>query len=176
MPDIKAKTWAAGEALTASLLNTYVRDNVTGLLQPAKQLVNVTHTTNLTTSSGSMVDVSTTWYQAQVTPNIEAGLTCDILIGAYFSLRCSSDGTARVVNLDLMVNGISVSGGAGVVFAEGTSAQVMPVTITHLLTAQDNSLKTIKLRWSVSGGGTAVLFTDSSGTRSARSQFWARVL
>lgn len=171
------KTWAANEALTASGFNAYLRDALRHLAEPDREVINITTGTNYTTTSTSFVDVNTTDYQVDLTPSIGGGQTCDILVGGMFALRCSGDATPAIIHFDLMVNGVSVSGANGIIFVEGATNQIFPVTLNYLLQGQDNSAKAIKLRWKTSDGArTATLYTQSGGTRQARSQFWARVL
>ena len=175
MATINTNTWSAGDTLSASDMNTYVRDNMLGLLEPAREILNPTTGTDYTTTSASFVDVNTTDFQVDLTPNIENGLTCDILIGGTISLRCSGTATAQVTNFDLMVNGTSVSGGTGIAVFEGTSSQIYTFTLNYILSGQDNSAKSIKLRWRTNGG-TARIFMVSGSPREAKNQFWARVL
>jgi hypothetical protein len=174
MATIKSKTWGT-EAMAASDWNTYVRDAVDGLLEKEKQLINVTTTSDFTTSGTSFADVDATWFQVVLTPNIDAGKTCDILVGGTFSVRCSTNATSQVTAFDLMVNGVSVSGGTGIAVAEGPSGYVFPFTLNYLLTGQSNAAKTIKLRWKTNGGTTR-LWNVSGAPRESKNQFWARVL
>lgn len=175
MATINTNTWSAGDTLSASDMNTYVRDNMLGLLEPAREIINVATTSDVTTSSASFADVDTTDYQVDLTPNIENGLTCDILVGGMITVRASGSASVQVVNFDLMVNGTSVSSSDGIATFAGTSDTTFTFTINYLLSGQDNSAKTIKLRWRVDGG-TARIFNNTGAIRDARNQFWARVL
>jgi hypothetical protein len=176
MPDFNSKTWSANEAVTSSQFNTYVRDNLEAIRAPARVWNNISSTTNITTSSTSFGNVGSD-FQLDITPNIASGLTCDILVVASFSLRCSNNATVYEVTHDLTVNGTSVSGGRGVSGAKGNNLQTYPVSIQWLLTAQDNTLKTIRLRWKVSNAAaTAIMVLNAATVDSCQPQFYARVM
>lgn len=101
------KTWAVDEVLGATDMNTYVRDNIAALKDPPSAIYDGGTLTHTTTSS-TFADVDADNLKLSVT------ITGDtVLIG--FVGECSSASQASTLGLDITVNGVSVTGGEGVI-------------------------------------------------------------
>lgn len=147
MPWITPKTWATGELVTAADLNTHVRDNLDTLKNPPGGIV--TLSSNITTNSGSFVDVT----GASVTLTPGGGDVFVSFAGTY----------VRVGNYDgeVMFDVAIVDGGSTtrVGGTEGIVRDQLNTEPRHIafvwwipkaqLTA---GAKTIKLQWKVGGG------------------------
>lgn len=107
MPFTTPKTWAVDELLTANDMNTHIRDNLAALKDPPSAIYDGGTLTHTTTSS-TFADVDAVNLKLSVT------ITGDtVLIG--FVGECSSASSASVLGLDITVNGVSVTGGEGVI-------------------------------------------------------------
>ena len=101
------KTWTVDEVVGASDMNTHLRDNLVALKDPPSAIYDGGTLTHTTTSS-TFADVDAVNLKLSVT------ITGDtVLIG--FVGECSSVSSASVLGLDITVDGVSVTGGAGVI-------------------------------------------------------------
>ena len=101
------KTWTVDEVVGASDMNTHLRDNLVALKDPPSAIYDGGTLTHTTTSS-TFADVDAVNLKLSVT------ITGDtVLIG--FVGECSSVSSASILGLDITVNGVSVTGGAGVI-------------------------------------------------------------
>ena len=55
------KTWNTGDPLTASDMNTYIRDNNNALITPTNAVARIDEASNYTTSSTSFADIDSTY-------------------------------------------------------------------------------------------------------------------
>ena len=101
------KTWTVDEVVGASDMNTHLRDNLVALKDPPSAIYDGGTLTHTTTSS-TFADVDAVNLKLSVT------ITGDtVLIG--FVGECSSVSSASTLGLDITVDGVSVTGGAGVI-------------------------------------------------------------
>ena len=149
-----------------------IRENLNILKSPQIAISTVTLATDITTTSTTFVDVNTTWYQVTITPSIASG-TCSLRVWTTLSVQCSTTTTTHVVKFDLMIDGVSVSAGAGIAMIQGNQNQYFPVTIDYLITGVAPGAHTIKLRWRNLGGGNTTLFANNGSTIQVRTQFGA---
>lgn len=163
--------FTAYQRLTASAMEQ-IRANLNHLKSPQMAISDVTHGTDFTTTSTSFTDVSTTWYQVTITPSITTG-TCSLRVWANLSVKPSTSATVYVVRFDILVDGVSITGGSGLNVVEGNQNQVYAVNIDRIVTGVTPGAKVVKLQWRVASGGTATIWAASGGARQARAQFGA---
>lgn len=98
------RTWVTNELVTASIMNTHVRDNLNALFSPLSD--GWTGAVSDNPASTSFADVDATNLSLSITP---VGDT--ILIG-YVGFVTFSAGTSGTIALDVDINGTRVSGDA----------------------------------------------------------------
>lgn len=99
------KTWVTGETLVAADMNQYIRDNMDWLKAPPKATVQMSGTSNFTTTSTSFVDVSTTDFQLSIT-------TAGGAVFGWFGVTMSMSSATNYAYFDVVIDGVSVSGAA----------------------------------------------------------------
>lgn len=161
------KDWAVDEMLTASKLNTHLRDNLNALKSPPSDSYVVNEGSDYSPSGTSYEDIDATNLALTITP---AGT--EIMVhfhGTFFT-------TAGSVNLflDLDIGGSAVGGNDGIVshYVGTTNAAVSFTRLITGLTAGQEI--TIKMRWKC--GATTLKMAAGAGTsnRDVHGQFWAR--
>lgn len=148
------KSWSVNELLTASLLNTHLRDNLLALKNPPTSLFSPV--TDYATSSTAYVDIDTTNLSRTITTT--GG---DVLIGFFAPMNISNSASYYMVRL--LRNGVSI----GIVLRSNT-ATVHPAAFLLLNTPVAAGTWTYKLQWAVTGNG--VQMYGASYTP----QFWVR--
>jgi hypothetical protein len=110
------KTFSVGAGLTASELNTHVRDNLNALKAPPTALINVNEAADYTTTSASFVDVDAVDLALSITTT--GG---DVLIG--FTGVITHSAAAKLVYLDVheSVGNARLGGDDGIVFVRSTA-------------------------------------------------------
>jgi len=151
------KTWTVDEVVGASDMNTHLRDNLVALKDPPSAIYDGGTLTDTTTSS-TFADVDADNLKLSVT------ITGDtVLIG--FVGECSSASSASVLGLDITVNGVSVTGGAGVIRAHYLrTGEVENVSFVWRETGLEAGKNEFRLRFRrVDLSGTVTLYST---------QFW----
>lgn len=140
------RTWATGELVTASLMNTHVRDNLNALKEPPGSLVRLT--SDLTTTSASLVDVS----GASITLTTTGG---DI----YVSFHCSLYGGAAAVQIAVVLDAaVTVLAIQNILNSSGTPEAV---SLSHKYEAPAAGSHTVKIRW-LTTAGTATMYNTQA--------------
>lgn len=141
------RTWTAGELVTASIMNTYVRDNLDWLKTPLES-GGITFAADFTTTSTTYVDVT--------------GVTTTITTkggGLDVFFRCTWNATSGGV-MQLLVDGASTA----VLGTGGTGGQPVIGTMYHHIAALSAGSHTIKVQAkTVSGTLTVKGTTAASG-------------
>jgi hypothetical protein len=160
---ITPKTWSTGEALTASDLNTHLRDNLNALKAPPTAHYELNESADYTTTSTTFVNVDGTKLSLSLTTTGGDVLVC-------FAGFIQSTGS-HAVYLDLLLDAARVGGNDGIV---GIYNGFVTLPLVYLLTGVSAGAHTIKLQWKVSGG-TGTLYAGA-GTLNfdMHPQFWAR--
>lgn len=166
------RTWSTGELVTATIMNTHIRDNLDALKDPPTNLYNVDEASNYSTTSTSFADVDSTDLALAITTgggDVMIGFSCNVVVGAasdkvYFNVMV--DGVDDVADDGLI--GISAS-------VSSVAAPGEPITFTYLKQGLSAASHTFKLRWKVDTGTTATLYAGA-GTASGdmHPQFWVR--
>lgn len=147
------RTYTAGELLTASIFNSHIRDNLDWLKTPINSGL-VTSTSNFTTTSAAFTDV--TWATTTFTTN-GGGLLL------YF--RCAVAGsTTTNISFDVMVDGVSESGGNGVYPVDSLSTVARGTGFTHRIAALSAGSHTIKIR-TLTSAGTLTVYGSTAGAK-----------
>lgn len=137
------RTWTSGELVTASIMNTHVRDNIDWLKTPLES-GSITFAADFTTTSATYVDVT--------------GVTTTITTkggGLDVFFRCSLNGTAGT--LQLLVDGVSEE-----ILGATTGANPIGVTLYHHIAALSAGSHTIKVQAKVSAGTLTIKGTTST--------------
>lgn len=163
------KTWTVNEVVSADDLNTYLRDTLEYLYSPPTEIKAYTGS-ELSTTSASFTDVGHPFI-GTVYPSNTSGTTT-LLVTSTFTARANTGAGLQGVNFDLMLNGTSITGGAGVCAAYGNGNQFYPVGISYWVQNVPTGTAVVKLRWKVSGG-TATIF-GGSATYGGIAQFAVR--
>lgn len=139
------RTFIAGELLTASIFNTYVRDEFDWLKTPIASKVT---TGTITTSSASYVDVTN--MTATFTTN---GGGVDVLI------RCTLNQTGAATNTVQLV----VDGASECILGTWTSPGVsnIPVSLVHHIAALSAGSHTIKVQVKTNASSLSVIGTGA---------------
>ena len=169
------KTWVTGEALTASDLNTHVRDNldylkdaIDDLTSPPTDHYECDEASDYTTTSTSFVAVDSTNLRLTITTN--GG---DVLIVFTGSVANSAAGYRTY--LDIEVDDASYLGDDDglVVFSNAANYNTPPslVALAQNLSAGEH---TFELHWKVEGG-TATLYAGAgTSNKDVHPAFWVR--
>lgn len=144
------KTWST-EPLTSFDMNTHIRDNLNALKTPPTGFADLTGNTNKSTTSTTFVDVDAT--------NLSKTITTT---GGYVlvTMHAFWTATTQPATVDLLRDGVSLTGGAGVLYMVAGYADYNSVMWWDQPAAGS---RTYKLQWKVTSGGTAQLVTSTVG-------------
>ncbi|MGB1287333.1 MAG: hypothetical protein ACPG7F_12415 [Aggregatilineales bacterium] len=161
------RTWLTGEILTASDMNTHLRDNLDALKDPPTDHYMLDEISNYSTTSTTFVDIDNT--NLSLTIETTGG---DVLVGFVGGFTSTVNG---IVFLELDLDGVVVGGDDGITAGIcETTAPGTTMSFVWLLTGLSAGSHTVALQWRVTGG-TARLYAGA-GTTSAdiHPQFWIR--
>lgn len=146
------RSWSTGELVSASLLNTHLRDNLDFLKNPPTALYILNESSDYTTTSTSFVNVDATKLSLSITT---AG--GDVLIGFCGCILQSSASVFFDVDVDTVRSG----GDDGLcVVSPSSAAQRFNASFFKLIQGLSAGVHTFKLQWKVNAG-TATLFAGS---------------
>ncbi len=158
------KTWVTGEPLTASDLNTYVRDNQDALKSPPADINNVDKGSNITTTSTSFVDVDATEFSVTITTT--GGR---VMIIACFSIAKSSSN----VYFRTVTDGSADQADDGIYAVKlNGSSDIVPVALVFWKEGLSAGSHTFKLQWKVAST-TATLYAGAGSSPDLHPQFSA---
>ncbi len=167
------KTWNTGDPLTASDMNTQIRDNLTVLKAPPTTLFRADQMSDYSTSSTTFVDVDGAGTELELSITTTGG---DVLIGFVGSV--SVPGQAINIYFDIYYDSVGRIGqddGLMVIsqYYSGTVTKA-PVSLICLKTGLSAGTHTFKPQWKVASG-TATLFAGA-GTSGldVHPIFWVR--
>jgi len=160
------RSWSVGELVSASLLNTHLRDNLEFLKTPPTAAYILNETSDYTTTSTAFVNVDGTKLALTITT---AG--GDVLVGFCGSILQS----ASSVFFDVEVDTVRTAGDDGLmVVTPTTAAQRLNATFFKLIQGLSAGVHTFKLQWKVNSG-TATLFAGAGTTNGdIHPQFFVR--
>lgn len=168
------ETWA-NEVATAAKWTTELKTNQIALKDPPSDNYELNQGSNYSTTSAT--------YTAIDAINLGLSITTtggDVLVG--FCGVLTPLNTGLVLELDLYVDGVGLSGGSGSCgsISSSTAIEVSIISFTRLVTGLAAGVHTFELQWLRSGGGGAdsIRLYAGAGTASydVHPQFWAREL
>lgn len=143
------RTWTAAELVTASIMNTHVRDNLDFMFN-GKTAGQTAHNLGpYTTTSTSVVDVNAAM---SITQTITTGRALVTVAGR---LTITGAG-AYTVTLNLLADGTTYA-------IQSTSGAVSSLFYQHLVTSLSVGSKIFKLQWSVTNALGTATWTGASG-------------
>ena len=146
------RSWSVGELVSASLLNSHLRDNLEFLKTPPTAAYALNESGDYTTTSTSFVNVDGTKLALTITT---AG--GDVLVGFCGSILQS----AASVFFDVDVDTIRTGGDDGLcVVSPSSASQRFNATFFKLIQGLSAGVHTFKLQWKVNSG-TATLFAGA---------------
>lgn len=162
------KTWAAGDVLSASDLNTYVRDNANALLaRPADGIV-YDNGANYTSTSDTFVAIDGT--------NLSIALTIAGTKICFGFAGVMVDGTAGSTDFDVTVDGTRV-GNAGAnglcYYVSGRAPSVSFGGIAKGLSTGAHTIQVVWKRHSAGSGTCALCSGNGTGGQDFVPSFWA---
>jgi hypothetical protein len=165
------KTWAAGELVTAAMLNTHIRDNLEYLKTPPAASYILNESGDYATTSTSFVNVDGT--KLALTIATAGG---DVLVG-FSGTIINTSGTAGHTFFDVEVDTVRTAGDDGYIAVSPAGAGTRsPVTFLKLIQGLSAGSHTFKLQWKVAAG-TASLFSGAgSSNGDLHPQFFVREL
>ena len=162
------KTWSTGEALTASDMNTHIRDNLDALKEPPTASYACDEASDYTTTSTTFVDVDSTNLSLQITTT--GG---DVLIGFVGTVQLT---TAASILFDVDVDGTRDGGDDGICRGySSTNTLIQTIGFVRLITGLSAGSHTFKLQWKTTSGTLVDLYAGAgTSNRDLHPQFWAR--
>jgi hypothetical protein len=136
------KTWAVNELVTASLMNTHVRDNLNYLFARAYDVIILPNSANYTTTGTSFADIDGT--NLAISQSL-AGTKALLFFSGRFN------GAAGAILLDFFVNGVQVGTSAGGIarVESGATDHFAIMSVAEGLTPGTN---TFTVRWRMTAG------------------------
>jgi hypothetical protein len=131
------RTWASGELLTSTELNTQLRDNLLALKSPASTFVRYAPNPALQITSTTFVDIHTT---LNMNLQTNGGPLLIVLNGRVYH----SPGSYTDCFFDVNIDSVSQSSGNGILWVIGSNATQLPfstVWLTESLTAGNHTIK-----------------------------------
>jgi hypothetical protein len=164
---VTPKTWSVDELVTASDLNTHLRDNLNALKAPPSASVVLNQASDYTTSNTSFVDIDATTLALTITTT--GG---DVFVHFHGVVGISAGG----VCLDFTIDGTRHAGDDGIM-RSGSPNEGETLSFTRLVMGLSAGSHVFKLQWKTTSGGTATLYAGA-GTANfdVHAQFWAREL
>ncbi len=153
------KTWNTGDPLTASDMNTHIRDNMEFLLTGGTSVQNRVDASDVSITSTSFVDVDTTNFKVTITPTSSTNLVVVFITGA---VSFPSTGYAF---FDLTDNGARLGQDDGLFVIGSTStflANRIPINIAIPLRNLSVASHEFRLQAKVSAG--TLTFLMGAGT------------
>jgi hypothetical protein len=157
------KTWSTGEALSASDMNTHIRDNLGALKAPPTAAYTCDEVGDYATTQTTFVDVDVSNLALTITTT--GG---DVMVGFHGHIYANGG----ICNLDVTVDGAREAGDDGITAVHAAFREA--VSFVRLITDLDAGSHTFKLQWKVSAG-TATLYAGAgTANYDLHPQFWVR--
>lgn len=157
------RTWSTGELVTATLLNTHLRDQLTAIKTPASFRCIIDEASNYTTSSTSFTDIDATNLSATITTGGGA-------VMVFFMGTVVNSGASRIYfNID--VDGSPVAADDGLIFGTAT-AFYGPFTLAYLVTGLSAGSHTFKMQWKAAANTNTLYAGAGTATADTHPTFW----
>jgi hypothetical protein len=143
-------TWTPGQVITATDLNTHLRDNLNFLFSRPNSVIKRDNNANYTTTSTSFVDVDGTNLKITLT------ITGSVVL-LVFTVMASSNAV-----FDILIDSTRYASGGndGLLATQDASSSRGPVSAALLITGLSAGAHTFKLQWKAVTG-TATLYAGS---------------
>jgi hypothetical protein len=155
------KTWQTGEALTASDMNTHIKDNLNALKAPPTAHYECDEVSDYSTTSTSFVDIDAT--NLSLTIVTTGG---DVLIGHY-GVYNNASGQCQI-DVEMDDTRLAANGNDGMLGWNG------PTTIVHLVSGLSAETHVFKLQWRVTAGQGWLYAGSGLASSDFQPQFWVR--
>lgn len=136
------RTWASGESVTSTVMNTHVRDNLNAIVSPPYVFVRANSTSTTLATGGSWValsfdtevsDAFNMWVSSAA-PNINIATAGLYLINAGFGVVFSG---AQYARARIRVNGTDVPSAGMSVYGASTQTANLSLSLMYRLSAGD---------------------------------------
>jgi hypothetical protein len=163
-------TFSAGQLVTATDLNTQVRDNLIALKDPNSAHYELNESVDYTTTSTAFVNIDAT--AGKLSLSITLAVVADVFI--FFTGAVENSGGNRI-NFDVTMDGTRIAGDDGLMVMTVGVALATPVYFTLMKTAVSAAAHTFNLQWKTSAG-TATMYAGAgtSNQRDIHPQFIVR--
>lgn len=163
------RTWVTGELVTATLLNTHIRDNMDALKAPPTSVYNVNEASDYQTTGTSFADVDATDLALTIT-------TTGGDVEVWFSGAVDISSSTSKVYLDVAQDGTRVGGDDGIVMFEGNTLYNGTLVMSFKILVQSVSAAshTYKLQWKISTGTATMWAGAGTSTYDMHPQFGVR--
>jgi hypothetical protein len=170
-------TWTTGQLVSASDLNTQVRDNLEYLKErtdtPASAQYVLNETANYSTTSTAFVDVDAT---KLVFTLVTRGNP--VLVGFYGTVATAASAEAPIY-FDVMLDGVRLGTDDGIVMCQrnGSTTGSMAldsVSFVHFIPTLVAGSHTFKLQWKAGVNGAILYAGAATSGRDLHPQFWVR--
>ena len=164
------KTWSAGEALTADLMNEQLRDNMVALFDPVANSYLANEVADYTVSNTSFEEVDDT--------NFNFTIACTgrhVLVGFTGTLKSSA--INAYTYFDIEVDGVRLGLDDGLINQRHASTSNRDtVCLLHLTSRLSVGDRVIKLLWKVSAGTTILYAGAATASNDVHPQFFVHEL
>jgi len=163
-----ARTWVAGELVTASMMNTHVRDNLNALKAPPTDLHNADEGADWSTTSATFTAIDATDLSLSLTTT--GG---DILVSFCGNFIAAA---AAYVYLQVVLDGAGQEADDGLIAAylDRTTAAGRPLSFTKLIQNVSAGAHTVLLNWKASTSTITLFGGAGTGGGDLHPQFLAR--
>lgn len=159
------KTWQVDELVTATIMNTHIRDNLNALKAPPSAAYVCDEVSDYVTTSTVFVDVDST--NLALTINTNGG---DVLVHFHGMINAYSQTFFNVA-----VDGTDDGPDDGYISAaNGGSSEREAVSFTRLISGLSAGSHTFTLRWKVAAGTGRLYAGAGTASSDVHPQFWVR--
>lgn len=162
-------TWSVDQLVTATLMNTHIRDNLNALKAPPTDVQDVNEGADYTTTSTSFVDIDSAG-DPDLNLTIETG-GGDVLV-TFYGTFANAGGH---INLDFTVDGVKHGGDDGLLRSASTALGHKNLTFAVWVQGLSAASHTFKMQWKVDAGTATMYAGAGTGTGlDVHSQFAVR--
>ena len=161
------KTWSTDEVVTATMMNTHIRDNMNAIKAPPTDHYTVNEASDYTTTSTSFTDIDATDLALTITTT--GG---DVMIGFHGGFDCSAGANVYV---DVDLDGTRIGGDDGIHAAAVNATDFYGrISFVWLVTSLSAGSHTFKLQWKTSAGTVKMFAGAGTANADVHPQFWVR--
>jgi hypothetical protein len=166
MPWTSPNSPAPGEVLSAANYNAYLRDNLNYLHngQPLGTAIPIAGGGLYSTASSAWADIDSANLSQTLT--LSTGRVAIAFVGTFYA-----DAAARLLSLDIALNGVRISPGSDGLGKEALDPNARLISFYTFKTGLSLGAHVFRLQWKV-GAGLAYLFADASSRPSFSVAEW----